>query len=143
MKRIFVLGLLLLVSAAGCAGLPRQYNQNVAKNAGIGTALGAATGAAIGLASETPVGKAALIGAAIGGWAFGLNTPVEEEEIITPDNPGVYGAYWRGYGDRLREIQREKERSAYEAGYGSKYRYSKYRYRRYHRYHRYRRYHRY
>ena len=133
MKRIFMLGLLLLLLvSAGCAGLPRQYNRNVAKNAGIGTTLGAVTGAALGTIGETSIGKAALLGAVIGGWSFGFNTPVEEEEVISPQNSGVYGAYWRGYGDRLREIQRRKERSAYEAGYGRhKYghRYRSYRYR--------------
>ena len=128
MKKMLLLGLVALL-ASSCAGLPRDYNKNMAKNAGIGATLGAATGAVLGVVSETPVGKAALLGAAIGGWAFGSNTPVEEEEVISPENPGVYGAYLRGRGDRMIEQQRQKEESAYEAGYGRR----RYRYR-YHRY---------
>jgi hypothetical protein len=89
-RHAFILALVLLVFAAGCATPPTPAQQGAV----LGAAAGAATGAAVGAATGGSPGKGAALGAVIGGLGGAIAGDVYQK--------GQERAYERGRQDAAR-----------------------------------------
>lgn len=130
MKRIFLIGLILFL-VAGCAGMEIADQKNMGKNAALYGVIGAGAGAAISAVTHGKVGKTAVL-TGIGGAVLGaLNTPRQGGSGYTYPTYYSYGiecsqfetkgeqaSCERGKSQAERQLQRERERRAYELGRG-------------------------
>lgn len=112
-----------MMAIVGCAGMPKQDQENMAANAGIWGAIGAAGSAGIAAATGHAAGPAAVIGGVAGALLGASNTPKSEEyacqcsrsdhsRCISPISPAYRQAYEEAY---LREQERQiRQRQRWE-----------------------------
>jgi len=124
MEKIKIIVAFLLVAFfSSCAGMPAQYNQNMATNSTIWGGIGAIGAAAIASVTGHDVGKAMVEGGIIGALVGAANTPLPQNDYqgeasssAVTMSEGEWLAYERGRAEGIRQ-RREQQRRAYEGGY--------------------------
>jgi len=124
MEKIKIIVVFLLVALfSSCAGMPAQYNQNMATNSTIWGGIGAIGAAAIASVTGHDVGKAMVEGGIIGALVGAANTPLpqtvyqgEASSSAVTMSERERLAYERGRAEGIRQ-RREQQRRAYEGGY--------------------------